>query len=162
MLAAQGITVKCHHRAPGLGEQGVPDEKLQLQMMHDLVDNMGCPSTAVVLTGDGAGFEEGAGFWATIQSMKKFGWGIEVLSWAASSQKRMRRWVEDNGVFVELDSYYPAITFLEAGQLPGELPRHAMPLNLTGRILALPGEGRVVAGYCYCRYSSCTLVYCFL
>ena len=147
LMAAQGVDVKCHHRAQGVGEQQATDEKLQLQMLRDLVANVESPGTAVVLTGDGAGFLEGMGFWATLQSMKRFGWGVEVLSWSESCHKKIRRWVEEKGVFVELDHYYPAITFLESGQLPGELPRHALPLDLKGRMLALPGEGRIVAQY---------------
>ena len=62
MMEVQGVAVKYHHRARGYGEQEVPDEKLQLQMLTDIVDNIDCQGTAVVLTGDGAGFLEGSGF----------------------------------------------------------------------------------------------------
>ena len=51
------------------------------------------------------------------------------------------------GVFVELDAYYLAITFLEPGALPGELSRHTVPLDLQGRHLALPSHGREVVEY---------------
>ena len=97
IMAAQGIAVKYHNRAKSFSEQEVPDEKLQLQMLSDIVDNVDYPGTAVVLTEDEAGFQEGAGFWVTLQRMKRFGWGVEVLSWATSCHKKMRRWVEEEG-----------------------------------------------------------------
>jgi hypothetical protein len=37
--------------------------------------------------------------------------------------------------------------FLEPGLLPGELPRYPLPLNLSGREMALPGTARKVSQY---------------
>ena len=144
MLAAKGVEVDVHHRATGQGEQEVLDEKLQLQMMIDTIDHKEDPGTAVVMTGDGSGFMKGGGFWAALQRMKRFGWGVEVLSWSASCHRKMRQWVEQEGVFVELDKYYLSITYLLAGLLPTELPRHPVPLKLSGRELAIPAAGREV------------------
>ncbi len=47
----------------------------------------------------------------------------------------MRRWAEDKGVFVPLDDFYDAITFLEPSRPGLELahPRDAAPLNLLRR-----------------------------
>ena len=50
--------------------------------------------------------------------MHRRGWPVEIMSWAHSCNQRMRRWAEENGVFVALDDFYEAITFLEPSQ-PG-------------------------------------------
>ena len=57
----------------GHGEQEVLEEKLQLQVMNDTVDNVKHPGTAVMLTEDVAGSPEGPGFWASLQRMKSCG-----------------------------------------------------------------------------------------
>lgn len=96
------------------GEQEMPDRVLQLRMLEDALDYSGDPGIVVLLTGDGAGYHEGAGFHSTLERMHKRGWRFEILSWEHSCNRRMREWAEDNGVFVALDDYYNAITFLES------------------------------------------------
>ena len=117
------------------GEQEMPDRLLQLRMLEDALDYNGDPGIVAVLTGDGAGYLEGAGFHSTLERMHRRGWRIEILSWAHACNQRMRRWAEDNGVFVPLDDFYDAITFLEPSRPGLELahPRDAAPLNLLRR-----------------------------
>ena len=43
---------------------------------------------------------------------------IEILSWAHSCNQRMRQWTHEHGVFVPLDDFYDAITFMEPSR-PG-------------------------------------------
>ena len=100
------------------GEQGV-DHVLQTAMLRDAFDHNGDPGIAVLLTGDGAGFESGVGFHADLKRMHSRGWHIEVLSWRHSCNRRMREWAERNGSFVALDDHYESITFLER-PAPGE------------------------------------------
>ena len=116
------------------GEQGV-DQTLQVQMLQDAVDNNGDPGIAVMLTGDGRGFAEGAGFHADLERMHKKGWRIEVLSWRHSCNRQMREWAEENGKFIALDDFYENITFLELPDpgRPVAEPRPAKPLDLGGR-----------------------------
>ena len=88
-----------------------------------------------LLTGDGAGYVEGAGFHRTLERMHARGWRVEILSWKHSCNQRMRCWAEQNGVFVALDDFYDAITFLEPSK-PGfqlAMERRQAPLDLTLR-----------------------------
>lgn len=120
-LENQGVEVKLFDRGdPGRDEQEMPDRFLQLRMLEDALDHNGDPSTAVLLTGDGAGYLDGAGFHSTLERMYKRGWRVEILSWAKCCNRRMREWAERNGVFIALDEYYSAITFLEPSD-----PEHA-------------------------------------
>ena len=96
----------------------MPDPLLQPRMLEDALDFNGDPGIVVLLTGDGAGYLEGAGFHSTLERMHRRGWRVEILSWAHSCNQRMRRWAEENGVFVALDEFYEAITFLEPSR-PG-------------------------------------------
>ena len=121
-----------------LGEQEIPDRLLQLQMLEDAMDYNGDPGIVVLLTGDGAGYLEGAGFHSTLERTHRRGWRIEILSWAHSCNFRMREWAQENGVFVALDDFYDSITFLEPSQ-PGHalaLARNAVPLDLSRRARA--------------------------
>ena len=123
---------------PTRGEQQMPDHILQLQMLTDALDYNGTPGIVTLLTGDGAGYLEGAGFHRTLERMHKRDWGVEILSWRHSCNQRMRRWAEANGVFVALDDFYDAITFLEPSK-PGykfALARTQATLDLSQRPMA--------------------------
>jgi len=84
--------------------------------------------------GDGAGYLEGAGFHSTLERMHGRGWRVEILSWAHSTNQRMRRWAEAKGVFVSLDDFYESVTYLDPR--PGfdfAAGRVAAPLDLSRR-----------------------------
>ena len=91
-----------------------------------------------LLTGDGAGYAEGRGFHRTLERMHKRGWRVEVLSWAHSCNRGMRRWAEANGVFVPLDDHYEAVTFREPSRPGHEFApaRDQAPLDLSRRRMA--------------------------
>ena len=135
-MEANGVEVTLFDRGdPHRGEQDVPDRLLQLRMLEDALDYNGDPGIAVLLSGDGAGYFEGAGFHRTLERMHDRGWRIEILSWAHSCNQRMRHWAEANGVFVALDDFYEAITFTVPSS-PGHefaLPRSQSPLDLSLR-----------------------------
>ena len=130
-MEAQGIRVHRYDRgAPDRPEPEVPDQWLQLHMLEDALDYNGDPGIVVLLTGDGAGYYECAGCHSTLERMHQRSWRVEILSWAQSTNQRMRRWAEVNVIFVALDELYGAITFLEPscpgfplapGQNPAEL-----------------------------------------
>ncbi len=112
-LENQGIKVHLYDRGSReSGEQETTDQYLQLRMLEDAADH--APSTMVVLTGDGAGYSEGHGFYRNIERIHNMGWKIELLSWIQSCHRAMRAWVEQNGVFIPLDDYYKSITFLNS------------------------------------------------
>ncbi len=119
-----GVEVRLFDRGiPGRGEQEIPDRLLQLRMLEDALDYNGTPGIVVLLTGDGAGYYEGAGFHSTLERMHKRGWQVEILSWAHSCHQGMRKWAEENGVFVALDDFYEAITFMEPSRPGFEVAR---------------------------------------
>ena len=138
-MADAGVEVHLFDRGePGRGEQETPDQWLQLRMLEDSVDYLGNPGTVVLLTGDGAGYNEGRGFHRTLERMKRLDWRVEVLSWVHSTNRRMKEWVEENGVFVPLDDHYEAVTYTNTPRL-GQEPvpaRETVELDLSNRQLA--------------------------
>ena len=132
----RGVEVQLFDRGSAeRGEQEMPDRILQLRMLEDALDHNGDPGIVVLLTGDGAGYLEGAGFHRTLERMHRRGWRVEILSWADATNQRMRRWAEANGRFVALDDFYYSITFLEPSRPGFELAqsRDAEALDLTRR-----------------------------
>lgn len=137
-LENEGVTVQLLERGALQGrEQGV-DQVLQTAMLRDAFDYNGNPGIAVLLTGDGAGFEDGVGFHADLERMRNRGWRIEVLSWRPSCNRRMREWAEEYGVFIALDDFYYSVTFLEppAPGQPVAAPRYTTPLDLSQRSIS--------------------------
>ena len=135
-METRGVEVALFDRGqPDRGEQEMPDRLLQLRMLEDALDFNGTPGIVTLLTGDGAGYLEGAGFHRTLERMHRRAWRVEILSWKHSCNQRMRRWAEENGVFVALDDFYESITFLEPSK-PGyqlAMGRRQAPLDLTQR-----------------------------
>ena len=124
-MESNGIEVRLFDRGSReRGEQDMPDRLLQLRMLEDAMDYSECPGIVVLLTGDGAGYLEGAGFHSTLERMHRRHWRIEILSWKHACNQRMRRWAESNGVFVPLDDFYEAITFTEPSIIPNHVQRH--------------------------------------
>ena len=113
-------------------EQGV-DQCLQTHMLRALADEADTPQIAILLTGDGKGYDEGIGFYADLERMHKKGWGIEVISWDVSCKRVLKEWAQNNGIFVRLEDYYDSVTFLEG-------TRPAAPLNLTKRKFSTPNQ----------------------
>ena len=86
-MEGRGVEVHLFDRGtPDRGEQDIPDRVLQLRMLEDALDYNGDPGIVVLLTGDGAGYLEGAGFHSTLERMHKRGWRVEILSWAHSHE----------------------------------------------------------------------------
>lgn len=135
-IESMGVEVRLFDRGiPGRGEQEIPDRLLQLRMLEDALDYNGTPGIVVLLTGDGAGYYEGAGFHSTLERMHKRGWQVEILSWAHSCNQGMRKWAEENGLFIALDNFYEAITFMEPSRPGFELApsRESTVLDLSQR-----------------------------
>ena len=116
----------------------MPDRVLQLRMVEDVLDYNGDPSIAVLLTGDGAGYLEGARFHSTLEHTYKRRWRIEILSWAHSCNQRMRSRAREHGVLVPLDEFYESITFTEPSRPGHELApeRRSSELDLSRRPMA--------------------------
>jgi hypothetical protein len=123
-----GVNVELYERGQGSGrEQGV-DQCLQVHMLRA---GYGAPGTAVLLTGDGAGYMDGVGFHADLERLADRGWAVEVLSWEIACNRYLRAFAEQRGVFVALEDFYDMITFVQGG-------RHSRPLSLVRRRTATP------------------------
>jgi hypothetical protein len=128
--AATGVKPELYERGQvSGGEQGL-DQCLQVHMLRAISDHID-PQIAVLMTGDGAGYDDGVGFHADMARMHFAGWGIEVVSWQGHCRRALRDWATANGVFVRLDDYYESVTFLEGG-------RRAKPLDLSKRPVSAP------------------------
>lgn len=122
---ATGVKPELYERGSVTGgEQGL-DQCLQVHMLRAISDHRD-PQIAVLMTGDGAGYDDGVGFHADLERMHAAGWGIEVMSWKNSCKGTLKRWAEENGVFISLDDHYLSITFLKGA-------RRSSAVNLTGR-----------------------------
>ena len=136
-LRRQGVEVHLYDRGePGRGEQQTPDHWLQLRMLEDMADYD--PGIVALLTGDGAGYNDGHGFHRTLERMQRHGWQVELLSWHHSTNQRMMDWVAENGVFVPLDDYYEEITYITPSRIE-QTPapaRESLPLDLSRRARA--------------------------
>ena len=129
-LRGTSIDVELYERGEESGnEQGV-DQCLQVQMLRTALD-VEQPGVVVLLTGDGAGYDTGTGFHADLERMHKRGWGIEVLSWSHSCNKRLMDWASSKGAFIPLEQFYNSITFVQKG-------RNAIPVNLKSRPVIKP------------------------
>ena len=138
-LDGLGVDVELFDQGdPSHGEQGMPTGVLQLRMLEDALDYIDDPSIVALLTGDGAGYMEGAGFHSILERMHKRRWRIEILSWAHSCNQRMRSWAQEHGVFVPLDDFYESITFMEPSRPGHELApeRRSSELDLSRRPMA--------------------------
>jgi len=91
------------------------------------------PGVAILLTGDGAGYDNGIGYHADLERLHKKGWGTEVLSWDAACRRALKTWATKVGVFVPLDPYYESVTYVKGG-------RKLKPLSLVHRQYATPHD----------------------
>ena len=124
-----GIKPELYERgAASKKEQGV-DQCLQVHMLRAVADHP--PGVAVLLTGDGAGYDEGIGYRADLERMHKHGWGIDVLSWNSACNRGLKEWAQAVGVYIPLDTFYDSVTFIEGG-------RTSQHLSLTHRQHAYP------------------------
>ncbi len=112
-LEQVGVKVELFERGALSNREQAIDQALQVHMLRTAFDRNGNPGTAVVLTGDGAGFLDGVGFHADLERMHKRGWAIEVLAWERTCNSRLKQWVNSVGVFIALEDYYDSITFTE-------------------------------------------------
>ena len=130
LAIATGVSPELYERGQfSGGEQGL-DQCLQVHMLRAISDHPD-PQVAVLMTGDGAGYDDGAGFHADMERMHLSGWGIEVISWRNYCRRALREWAATNGTFVSLDDHYESVTFLKGG-------RRVTPIDLSKRKASTP------------------------
>ncbi len=124
-LRGTGVVVELFERGSETHKEVGVDQSLQVHMLRAALDNAS-PQVAVLLTGDGKGYEDGVGFHADMERLRDRGWGIEVLAWDHACRAKLKTWAKAEGVYIPLDHFYDQITFLEG-------VRKAKPLSLTRR-----------------------------
>jgi len=118
-------------------EQGI-DQCLQTHMLRAYADYEDDPQIAVLLSGDGAGYDVGTGFHADLERMHRNGWGIELIAWDVSCRRELKKWVTNVGQFICLEDYYESVTFLEGLRI-------AIRPSLRSRRKAVVGISRIEA-----------------
>jgi len=104
------IKVDTQERGLSGGEIAV-DESIQLAMANRLLD-MRAPETVILLTGDGAGYTQGKGFITSLERAVRHKCKIEVVSWDAGVNQRLKKYAQANGKYVSLEPGYDSITFI--------------------------------------------------
>jgi len=132
-LSQAGITVELFERGSQSEKEQAVDQALQVHMLRKAFDYNGNTGTIVMLTGDGKGFLEGAGFHADLERMHRKGWNIEVLAWEKTCNKNLKEWTKNIGIFVPLEDFYDSITFTDDEQ---GVIRQSTPLDLSKRIIS--------------------------
>jgi NYN domain len=125
---ATGVKPELYERGQFTGgEQGL-DQCLQVHMLRAVSDHPD-PQVAVLMTGDGAGYDDNIGFHADLERMHAAGWGVEVVSWRTHCKRGLREWATNNGAFVALDEYYDSVTFQEGGRFSNAIDLSTRPLS---------------------------------
>lgn len=113
------------------GTEQAGDEMLQ-NAIYRTIFRAAAPGTIVLATGDGAGWREGRGFCETLRAARQRDFGVEIVSFAGSLNRRLRALAQTVGVVVTLDPFYDSLTFLEG-------LRAARSPSLVHRPTATPG-----------------------
>jgi hypothetical protein len=109
------ITVQRQERGSQTGKEVAVDEAIQLAMANAVLD-ADVPGTMILLTGDGAGYGDGKGFIKQLERAHKKGWKIEVVSWDAGCNSRLREFAATNGTYRALEPVYDKVTFIQGSR----------------------------------------------
>lgn len=109
------ITVQRQERGSQTGKEVAVDEAIQLAMANTVLD-ADQPGTMILLTGDGAGYGDGKGFIKQLERAHKKGWKIEVVSWDAGCNSRLKDFATQNGVYRALEPVYEKVTFIQGSR----------------------------------------------
>lgn len=114
-IGGLGITPSLLPRSLTDGEADTTDHVLQLALLRLAMD---CkkPHTIALLTGDGAGINNGQGFLADAKRIAEKGWKFEVYSWDSACHSKLKQFAQENGKYVNLEDYYENITFIKNGR----------------------------------------------
>ncbi len=109
----QALRIKVEKQQRGLdGKEVAVDEAIQLAIANRIIDLLPKTETIVLLTGDGAGFNQGRGFISALERAVKMGFNIEVVSWDAGVNRNLKRFAQTKGIYTSLEPGYENITFI--------------------------------------------------
>jgi hypothetical protein len=107
-----GITLDKPERSISGNEVNV-DELVHLAMANRAIDIHPNHERFVLLTGDGAGYNQGKGFIAQLNRVLQMGNEIEVVSWDAGCNRNLKTFAQTHGTYRSLESVYDHVTFVE-------------------------------------------------
>jgi hypothetical protein len=105
------IRIETQERSVSGGEVAV-DEIIQLAMANRVLDIHPNHEEFVLLTGDGAGFNEGKGFIKQLERILNLGNKIAVVSWDLGCNRHLKEFASANGIYRSLESVYDNVTFI--------------------------------------------------
>jgi hypothetical protein len=109
-----GATVQVIPRCVTGGEENTTDHLLELEILRLGYDSV--PSTIALLTGDGAGWNEGKGFLADSKRLVEKGWNLEVYPWDVACNSGLKSYALERGKYIPLESYYDYVTYIAGGR----------------------------------------------
>jgi hypothetical protein len=109
-LDSLGVEVAVQERGQLTGSEIAVDEVIQLAMANRILDVP--PATMILLTGDGSGYNEGKGFVKQLERAVAHKWEIEVVSWNAGCNRRLRQFALDHGIYRSLEGAYDRVTYI--------------------------------------------------
>lgn len=115
-------------------EQAV-DEVMHAKIAGVLLD-YDPPQTLVLVTGDGNTSDFGTSFFQQVQRAIKRGWNVDVISWGGQLSKKFQLLAarhHDQITIIELEQYYPSITFLVEGNFHH---KDGTPVHVRQRIVS--------------------------
>ena len=118
-LAHEGVVVE-RYETDAAGRECAVDRALQVHLLRAGFDFRPA-ATVVLLTGGGAGYSQGLGFWADARRLYEIGWEVELVSWNRSCNHRFRKWVAEVGTYIPLGPFCEQCTFQRNGRTAREL-----------------------------------------
>jgi hypothetical protein len=106
-----GVKVTKQERGADSGGEIAVDEIIQLEMANRVLD-VTPPQTISLLTGDGAGYQDGVGFIKQLERAHRHGWQVEVVSWDGGCNRKLRKFAETHGAYRSLEPVYESVTFI--------------------------------------------------
>jgi hypothetical protein len=113
-IRSLGVEVELYERGTYTAREQAVDQALQVHILR--TGYIRPPGVAVLMTGDGAGYDQGVGFHADLERLADAGWGIEVISWDIACNRRLRDFAQQRGIYVPLERFYQSVTFIEGGR----------------------------------------------
>ena len=126
-----GIRIEVSERGSSSNREQNVDQRIQCEMLH-LTKSSHQRGTVVLATGDGAAGSNNEGFQSVLENLLEHGYSIELFSWRRTLNQVLRGWVERHGRYIELDDFYPDITFIDGG-------RQATETHILNRKIAKKG-----------------------
>jgi hypothetical protein len=116
-------------------EQGV-DDTLRAELYRFCTSRIDNPGTVALLTGDGAGYSKGKGFYDAVEILStKLKWNIELCAWNCSCHTEMKALASAHPMckYRDLEMAYKEVTFMKNGRDAKDLPLALRSINVKAK-----------------------------